>query len=115
MVGGEQSDDSKVVLAKDADDPALNFQVVRGNHDGSHFRICRLETYLARAFAIEALKRCFFAADQRHDDVTGISNLGLLANDEVPLHDVIFDPGAAFDLQNQEIAPSTAIPERNLL
>src|SRR5260370_20659689 len=113
MVGGEQSDDSKLVLAKNADDPALNFQVVRGNHDGSHLRICRLETYLAGAFAIEALKRCFFAADQRHDDVTGISNLGLLANDEVPIHDVIFDHGAAFDLQNKGIAATSEITQRN--
>src|SRR5713101_8842842 len=107
MVGGEQSDDSKLVLAKDADDPALNFQVVRGNHDGSHFRICRLEAYLAGAFAIEALKRCFFAADQCHDDVPCIGNLGLLAHNEVPIHDVIFDHGAAFDLQNEGIAASS--------
>src|SRR5216684_4804991 len=115
MVGGEQPDDSKLVLAKNADDPALNFQVVRGNHDGSHFRICRLETYLAGAFAIEALQRCFFAADQRHDNVTGIGNLGLLANDIVPVHDVIFDHGAAFDLQHKGIAATSEIAERNRL
>src|SRR6266849_11224210 len=115
MVGGEQPDDSKLVLAKNADDPALNFQVVRGNHDGSHFRICRLETYLAGAFAIEALERCFFPADQRHYDVTGIGDLGLLANDKIPVQDVIFDHGAAFDLQNKGIAATREIAQRNRL
>src|SRR5712664_1064717 len=115
MVGGEQSDDSKLVLAKDADDPALNFQVVRGNHDGSHFRICWLETYLAGTFAVEALQRRFFTTDQRHDDVPCIGNLGLLANDIVPVHDVIFDHEAAFDLQHKGIAATSEIAELNRL
>src|ERR1700737_2266025 len=115
MVGGEQSDDSKLVLAEGADDPALNFQVVRGDHDGSHFRICRLETYLAGGFAIEALKRCFFAANQGDDDVSGIGDLGLLANDIVPVHDVIFDHGTSFDLQDKGIAATREISQRNRL
>src|SRR2546430_4027837 len=72
------SDDSGLVFAKDADDTALNLDVVRGNHDRSHFGICRLETYLAGAFAIEALERCFFPTNQRHHNVTSIGDLGLL-------------------------------------
>src|SRR5467141_280062 len=111
--GGARTDDSALVFAKDADDAALNLDVVRGHHDGGHFGICRLETDLAGAFAIEALERCFFAADQRHDDVTGIGHLGLLANDKIPVHDVIFDHGAAFDLQNKGIAATREIAQRN--
>src|SRR6266852_3203500 len=110
--GGARTDDSALVFAKDADDAALNLDVVRGHHDGGHFGICRLETDLAGAFAIEALERCFFAADQRHDDVTGIGHLGLLANDKIPVHDVIFDHGAAFDLQNKGIAATREIVSR---
>src|SRR6202521_3404991 len=116
MVGqGAQSDGSGLVFAKDADDTALNLDIVRGHHDGGHFGICRLETYLAGAFAIETLERCFFAADKRHYDVTGIGDLGLLANDIVPVHDVIFDHGAAFDLQNKRIAATCEISKRNRL
>src|SRR6266849_4769484 len=113
--GEEKSDDSELVLAKDAYDTALNFYVVRGDHDGSHFGICRLQTYLAGAFAIEALERCFFSANQRHDDVTGVGNLGLLAHNKVPVHDVIFDHGAALDLQDKRIAATREIAQRNRL
>src|ERR1700719_4861887 len=113
--GGARTDDSALVFAKDADDAALNLDVVRGYHDGGHFGICRLETALAGSFAIEALERCFFAADQRHHDVTGIGHLGLLADDKIPVHDVIFDHGAAFDLQNKGIAATREIAQRNRL
>src|SRR6267142_2064289 len=116
MAGGDdQSNDQALVLAEYSDDPTLNFQVVRGHHDRSHFGICRLQAYLAGAFAIEALERRFFAANQRNDDIPGIGDLGLLANDIVPVHDVIFDHGAAFDLQNKGIAATSEIAQRNRL
>src|SRR6267378_2012190 len=113
--GGEQLDDSGLVLAKNAYDTALNFYVVRGHHDRSHFGICRLQADLARAFAIEALERCFFATNQRNNDIPGIGDLGLLANDKVPVHDVIFDHGTPFDLQNKGIAATSEIAQRNRL
>src|SRR5437899_7835626 len=97
-------DNSELILAKDTDDTALNLDVVRGHHDGSHFRICRLQANLAGAFAIEALQSCFFAANQRHHDVTGIGNLGLFADDEITVHDVILNHGSALDLQDKGIA-----------
>ncbi len=105
MVGGEkQSHDSDLIFAQDADDATLNFYVVGRQQDGSHFGIRRLQTYLAGSFAIEALESCFLAADQRHDDIAGVGNLGLLAYNEVAVHDVIFDHGRAFDLQHKGIA-----------
>src|SRR5947209_17202604 len=93
-----ETNNSELVLAEDADDTPLNLDVVRGHHDGRHFRICRLQSNLAGAFAIEALQSCFFAPNQRHHDVTGIGNLGLFADDEIAVHDVILDHRSALDL-----------------
>ena len=70
-----------------------------------------MQTDLAGAFAIETLERRFFASDQCHHDVTGIGDLGLLAHDEVPVQDVIFDHGAAFDLQHKGIAATRKIAQ----
>src|SRR6266852_3556874 len=107
----KQAGDSELVFAKDADDTALNFDVVGGHHDGSHVGICRLQTNLTGAFAIEALEGCFFA-DQRHDDVARIGDLGLLAHHEVAVHDVIVVHGSAFDLQDKRIAATREIAQR---
>src|SRR6266436_10090312 len=115
MIAGlaESLNNSLLVFTKDADDTTLNLDVVRGHHDRSHFRICGLKTNLAGAFAIKALQSCFFAANQRHHDVTGIGDLGLFADDEISVHDVILDHGRALDLQDEGIAATREIAKRN--
>src|SRR5260370_2489569 len=77
---------SELVLAKYADDTPLNLDVVRGHHDGSHFRICRLQANLAGAFAIEALQSCFFAANQPHHDITRIAPCSFFPADKITAH-----------------------------
>src|SRR6266446_4986338 len=111
--GGESSDSSELVFAKAADHTTLNLDVIGRHHDRSHFGICRLEPYLAGAFAIKALESRFFAADQRHNDVTGIGDLGLFAHYEIPIHNVIFNHRSAFDLQDKGITTAREIAQRN--
>ena len=89
------------VFAEDADDAALDFDVAGGNHDGSHFGVGGLQADFAGAFAIEALQSCLFPAHESDDDVAGIGNLRLFANDEIAIHDVILDHGIAFDLKDE--------------
>src|SRR6266481_2052458 len=109
----EQSEMPGLVFAKDADDAALYLNVVRGHHDRSHFGIRRLQADLPGTFAIEALEGCFLAADQRHNDISRIGNLGLLTNDKVSIHDVVFNHGRAFDLQDKGIASAREVAQRN--
>src|SRR6266481_2645738 len=115
MIAGlaESLNNSLLVFTKDADDTTLNLDVVRGHHDRSHFRICGLKTNLAGAFAIEALQSCFFAANQRHHDVTGIGDLSLFADDEISIHDVILDHRSTLDLQDKGIPATRKIAQRN--
>src|SRR2546426_7427219 len=111
MACGKNLDNSELILAKDADHTTLNLHVVRGHHDGSHFRVCRLQANLAGPLAKEALQSCFLAANQRHHDVTGIGNLGLFAHDEISVHDVILDHGGAFDLEDEGIPATREIAQ----
>src|SRR6266849_3884140 len=111
----ERSETPELVFAKDADDAALNLYIVRSHHNRSQFGICRLQAYLAGTFAIEALERCFLASDQSHNDVPGIGHLGVLANNKVPIHNVIFNHGCAFDLQDKGIAATREVAQRNRL
>src|SRR6266852_1867780 len=108
----ESLNNSELVFTKDADDAPLNLDVVRGHHDGSHLGVCRLQSNLARPFAVEALQSGLFA-NQRHHDVTGIGDLSLFADDEIAVHDVILNHGGAFDLQDKGIAATREISQRN--
>src|SRR5689334_10485625 len=102
-----------LVFAKNADDAALNLDVIGGHHYGRHFRIGGLQANLPRTFTIEALKGRVFAANQGNHDVTGVGDLRLLADNEVPVHDVILDHGSAFDLQYEGIAAAGKVAQRN--
>src|SRR5262249_37312706 len=86
------------VFGEDTDDTALDLDVAGRNHDGSHFGVGGLQADFAGAFAIEALEGSFISRDESDDDVAGVGDLGLLANDEVAIHDVILNHGIALDL-----------------
>src|SRR5258707_5659287 len=101
--------DSGSVFTENTDDAPLNSNVVRRNQDGSHLRICWLQTNLAWTFAVETLQRRLVPTDQRHHDVAGVRHLRLLADHVVSIHDVVLNHGTAFHLEHKRIATARKI------
>src|ERR1035438_663284 len=99
------------ILSQDADDAALNFYIVRGNDDRRHFGISGLETNLAGTFAIEALESGFVAADQRDNNIAGIGDLGLLADYEIAVHELVFEHGTALHFECEGISTVGEVAE----
>src|SRR5580700_3421327 len=102
-----------LVFAEYTDDAALDSDVGGGYEDGSHLGVCRLQTDFAGSFAIETLERGFFPADEGHDDISAVGHLGLLADHEIAVHDVIFDHGVTFHLKHKRISSAREITERD--
>src|SRR5579863_10252694 len=92
-----------LVFSEDAHDAALDADIGRGNDDGGHLRVGRLQADLAAGLAIETLYGGFVLADQRHDDFTGVRNLSLLDDDVIAVKDVVVAHGFALHLEDERI------------